>query len=309
MSKENRVMNIAAIVVTYFPDAVLLARLLDALQSEVKHIYIVDNTPAAGVDWLSAQWLAGRPAVTLHPLGDNFGIARAQNVGIELAAADGCSEVILFDQDSAPSPGMIGKLAQAKARLEQDGVQVGAVGPLLFDEKYKKYVPGIRHAGMLVRKVVPVAGASAPLEVDYLIASGALMDLATLRQVGLMREELFIDWVDIEWGLRAGHRGRRHFMIPDAVMYHSIGDDFVSAGKTNINLHNDVRNYYIVRNACYLLCDRELNWRWRLSIVGKIPLYVVFYTMFSTGKSKWNSFKLLLRACLHGFTGRVGKAF
>lgn len=303
-------MNIAAIVVTYFPDAELLARLLRALQAEGLRIYIVDNTPAGGVDWLNQEWFVARQFdLTFHPLGDNFGIAKAQNVGIALADAAGCSDVILFDQDSAPSPGMVGKLAQARKTLTDTGVQVGAVGPLLFDEKYKKYVPGIRHAGMLVRKVLPEPGARAPLAVDYLIASGALMEIAALRQVGLMREELFIDWVDIEWGLRAGHFGRKHFMIPDAVMFHSIGDDFVAAGNTNINLHNDVRNYYIVRNACYLLCDRALNWRWRLSIVGKIPMYVVFYTVFSTGKSRLKSLGLLLRACVHGFTGRVGKAF
>jgi rhamnosyltransferase len=124
-----------------------------------------------------------------------------------------------------------------------------------------------------------------------------------------MREELFIDWVDIEWGLRAENFGCKHFMIPQAVMYHSIGDEFISTGTREINLHNDVRNYYIVRNACYLLRDPSLNWRWRVNILGKIPMYLLFYSFFSTGKSRTKSFALLLRACSDGFHSRLGKAF
>jgi rhamnosyltransferase len=303
-------MNIAAIVVTYFSDVSLLERLLRSISNDVAKIYVIDNTPTAGSDWLNAAWFATAGfAVDFRALGENKGIAAAQNVGIELAMQQGFDQVILFDQDSAPSPGMIATLYGAARTLSASGNKVGAVGPLLFDEKYKKYVAGVRHSGILVRKVQLTPADVAPAPVDYLIASGALIEVEVLREVGLMREELFIDWVDIEWGLRANNFGRKHFMVPTAVMYHSIGDEFVSAGTREINLHNDVRNYYIVRNACYLLRDLSLNWRWRINILGKIPMYLVFYSLFSTGKSRIKSFRLLLRACADGFRGRVGKAF
>jgi rhamnosyltransferase len=303
-------MNIAAIVVTYFPDAKLLDRLLRSISNDVGKVYVIDNTPSAGSDWLTAEWFATAGyAVEFHALGENRGIAAAQNVGIELAIRYGFGHIILFDQDSAPSPGMIGSLYGAADALSAAGVKVGAVGPLLFDEKYKKFVAGVRHSGMFVRKVPLTPEDVDPAAVDYLIASGALISTQVLQEVGLMREELFIDWVDIEWGLRAENFGRKHFMIPAAVMYHSIGDEFVSAGTREINLHNDVRNYYIVRNACYLLSDGTLNWRWRFNIFLKIPAYLVFYSFFSTGKSRINSFRLLVRACADGFRGRVGKAF
>lgn len=303
-------MNIAAIIVTYFPDANLLSRLLRSISADVAKIYVIDNTQTSGSDWLTSEWFATNGFdVDFHALGDNRGIAAAQNVGIELAVQHGFAQVILFDQDSAPSPGMIVTLYGAACTLSSSGVKVGAVGPLLFDEKYKKYVAGIRHSGIFVRKVLPKSQDVSPVAVDYLIASGALIEIAALREVGLMREELFIDWVDIEWGLRAENFGRKHFMIPNAIMYHSIGDEFVSTGTREINLHNDVRNYYIVRNACYLLRDGALNWRWRINIFWKIPIYLMFYSFFSTGKSRAKSFLLLLRACADGFRGRLGKAF
>ena len=68
-----------------------------------------------------------------------------------------------------------------------------------------------------------------------------------------MREDLFIDWVDIEWCLRAESQGLESYIVPSAIMMHSIGDDTVRVLGRDINLHSDLRNYYMVRNATYLL--------------------------------------------------------
>lgn len=303
-------MVIAAIVVTYFPNEVLLARLLRCIGDGVKKIYVIDNTPNGNKIWLSSEWFCKSDLdVDYHPLGENYGIAKAQNIGIDFAIKDGCDHVVLFDQDSAPPGGMINNLANAELKMLAAGVKVGSVGPLFLDEKTNGYSQAIRHSGFMVHKVKITPDDSLPVIADHLIASGSLIRMSILQEVGVMREELFIDWVDIEWGLRAGSFGYQHFIIPKVVMLHSIGDEFVSFGNQQINLHSDIRNYYIVRNACYLLTDSSVNWQWRASIFFKVPRCVIFYSITTLSKKRGKTFLLLLKACSDGFLGKLGKAF
>lgn len=303
-------MIIAAIVVTYLPNELLLNRILRSICNEVKHVYVIDNTPTESVDWLSAEWLAKSGLdVGYHPLGDNFGIAKAQNVGIEFAIRDGCDHVILFDQDSAPLAGMINKLANAELKLLASGIKVGSVGPLFLDEKTNEYAPAIRHIGFMIRKIKVTPSESLPVLADYLISSGSLIRISVFQKIGVMKEELFIDWVDIEWGLRACNFCYSNFLVPEAIMLHSIGDEVTSIGNRRINLHSDIRNYYIVRNACHLLLDKSIKWQWRANIFFKIPQYVIFYSFKTLSKKRTKSFIILVRACFDGFSGRLGKAF
>lgn len=303
-------MNIAAIVVTYFPIERSLERLLHAIGDDVQQVYVVDNTPSAEPAWLHRQWFEklGSKAQFL-PLGDNFGIAKAQNVGIRAAVDAGCDHVIFFDQDSVPPPGMIGELGTAEMELLRSGIRVGSVGPTFLDEKTEEYAPAIRHAGIIIKKIKIEPNHPSPVEADYLISSGSLIRTSVLAELGGMKEELFIDWVDIEWGLRAGGLDYSHFVIPRAIMRHSIGDEFTSIGDRKINLHSDIRNYYIVRNACFLLGESSIKWQWRANIFFKIPQYVIFYSLTALSKRKGRALLMLLRACADGFAGRLGKAF
>ncbi len=301
--------KVGAIIVLYIPNPVLLERLIDSLRGEADQVFIIDNTPLGKAQFdISQDWFDCLGIRSIyHPLGDNYGIAKAQNVGIDLAIKDGYDHIILFDQDSAIPANMIQQLLAAEQSLLAESVQVGSIGPLFLDEKTGEYSKAIRHGRFFVNKIDATPMDTQPVQADYLIASGSLIRTEVLQAIGFMREDLFIDWVDIEWGLRATRLGYSHFVIPNAIMRHSIGDEFVSVGNRNINLHNDIRNYYIVRNACHLLLDAQIDQRWRMSIVFKIPLYVVFYALHS--KTQLKAFKLLIRACVDGFSGRLGKAF
>lgn len=303
-------MTIAAVVVTYLPTEAALTRLLVTLSPQVNHVIVVDNTPAASSSWLNEKWFApAGHAVSYVPLGENAGIAKAQNIGVRHALQAGCDHVIFFDQDSALPPTMLAALLAGEHALLERGERVGAVGPIFLDEKTREYSPAIRHAGMRVVRFKIAPNTELPVEADYLISSGSLIRASVLAEIGGMRDELFIDWVDIEWGLRAGHSGFKHYIIPQAVMLHSIGDEYQEVAGRKINLHNDVRNYYIVRNACYLLRDPCLKWQWRTSIFFKIPQYVFFYSFTSLSGQRGKAFLLLLRACRDGFAARLGKAF
>lgn len=300
--------TVAAVIVLFFPDEALLERLFNSLRGMVSDVFVIDNTPNDKQAWVTLSWFESRNyKVTYHPLGDNYGIAKAQNVGVELAIKNNYDHVILFDQDSAASTEMIITLLSEEQMLLANGFKVGSVGPAFIDEKTGEYAKVIRHGNFFVNRISVSNNDAKPIQADYLIASGSLIRIAVLQEVGLMRDDLFIDWVDIEWALRAGNLGYQHFVIPKAVMLHSIGDNFVDIGVRKVNLHNDIRNYYIVRNACNLVLNSVMGSRFRTNVILKIPAFILVYSIKS--KHKLMSLKLLLRACLDGFSGRLGKAF
>ncbi|MGL9750644.1 MAG: hypothetical protein ACR5LC_03620 [Symbiopectobacterium sp.] len=90
-------------------------------------------------------------------------------------------------------------------------------------------------------------------EATFIIASGCLIRMEILDRVGIMKEELFIDYIDIKWFLRAKSLGYEIFISPYAKMAHSIGDRRTSIMGRSVSVHNPIRRYYLTRNSFYLM--------------------------------------------------------
>ncbi len=294
--------RVAAIVVLFHPEIAALSQLLTSLAPQVDKVFLMDNTPGI-VDGEPPRLLYEVP-FSYHSMGGNQGIAAAQNRGIKCAMEEEFSHVLLMDQDSQPQSEMVANLLNAEANLLARSENVAVVGPVFIDEKTHQTLPVVRHSLLSVRKLCVNPGSAEPIQADYLIASGALIRISVLNRIGGMRDELFIDWVDIEWGLRARANGYQCYMVPKAVMNHNLGDATTRVLSRNIYLHSDLRNYYIVRNATYLLNLRTMGWRWRSVTLLKIPQYIVFYSIHSN--RHLYSFKLLCRAVLDGVACRMG---
>jgi len=305
-------MSVAAVIVTYFPKANLLTRVLMGLASQVDCIYVIDNTPKPVLPnqprhWLNAAWLEPFGTIHYHALEENLGIAKAQNIAIFFAFAANYQEIIFFDQDSFPPANLVDALLVARAGLENSGARVGAIGPLILDKKSNLFTPYIQASSVWVSGVNHSDNLLKPAPAEYIISSGSLISASTLQLVGLMNERLFIDWVDVEWGLRAQTHGLTNYVTPTVVMDHSIGDSYVKIGPKIIYKHNDLRNFYIVRNACYLVLYGRFKFAWHFTVLMKIPLYIFFYTWTATG-SKLRVFKVLLKGALWGVRGKLGPA-
>ena len=57
---------------------------------------------------------------------------------------------------------------------------------------------------------------------DYLIPSGCLIPMSVLDKMGGMRDDLFIDYVDIEWGLLASHHGFQSYGVCTTHKHHPL---------------------------------------------------------------------------------------
>lgn len=287
-----------AIIITYHPALEVLGELIERLASQVDKVLIVDN----GSDEPITDWNASQPTPAHHviALGENLGIAAAQNKGITWAKQQGATHVLLMDQDSLPAQDMVEKLHSALANHPR----AAAAGPRYMDTRQKNPPPFLQiRRWRLYRH--SCEGGNAVLPVDYLIASGCLIPMPVLEQVGDMRNDLFIDYVDIEWGLRAGHLGYQSYGVCSAHMEHSLGETPIVFRGRNIPLHSPLRHYYHFRNAVLLYRTAWVPLQWKCVDAWRLLLKYGFYTLYA--KPRHHHFAKMTQGLWHGLIGRAGK--
>lgn len=294
-------MKIVAVVVSYQPKLEGLGALFAALASQVDTVVVVDN----GSDGHFGSWLEKyHPSVHGIFWGFNAGVATAQNVGVDWARRQGADYVVLFDQDSLPAPDMVHYLINAVQAKQAAGCKVAAVGPRYLDERQDNPPPFIRVHGLkLLRQVCDKSNSI--VEVDYLISSGCLIPVSSLDCVGVMRESLFIDYVDIEWGLRAHHHGFQSYGVCSAHMQHSLGDQPINFFGKSIPLHSPLRHYYHFRNALLLYREAWVPLNWKLVDGWRLCLKYFFYSMFA--KPRMAHWHMMTLGVWHGLMGKTGK--
>lgn len=300
--------RVFSVVVTYLPDSNDLRALLDALLAQTAGVFVVDNTPTSDprVETLCATM--PQQALRLIRLGDNFGIARALNVGIDAALTAGATHVLLSDQDSLPAPDMVVALLDAVNNLQCTEQAVGAVGPTYTDRNtgitfpFQTRIPGKIFYGHRSPDT-----AHPTVEALTLITSGTLIPVPVLRVVGAMREDFFIDNVDIEWSHRARAAGFSLYGVGAAVMFHSMGDHALRVwyfGWRQESAYSPVRVYYRIRNFVALCRLPFISWRWKLrsgwNAVG------VIYTQTVFGQQRLAALRMAGRGLWDGLRGRMG---
>ncbi|WP_338324457.1 glycosyltransferase family 2 protein [Actinomyces oricola] len=293
-------MYVIAVVVTYQPGD--MTQLLRTLTTQCTRVIVVDNgSRPAGLERL--RQVCEQTGAGLVELGDNRGIAAAQNRGIALARSQGAECVLLSDQDSSPAPGMVDQLAAA---LKEDD-SIAAVGPLPVDDSGTGDELVYVDRGWSPKRATPAELTRLRLDVPFLIASGCLIRLAALDDVGAMREDLFIDHVDLEWGVRARNRGWRIVAVPGARLHHSLGDKTVKlpGRRQPVHLHAPVRNYYLMRNTIALVKWTGFPPRWRVRYAYWALKYGVFNALCADHRAE--RARMLQRGLVDGLRGRLGR--
>lgn len=292
--------KIAAVVVAFHPDLERLQEQFAALLPQVACVVVVNNGADDAVPMWTQQWSVDQ--VHCISLSHNMGIAHAQNQGIEWATSVGASHVLLMDHDSVPATNMVSQLMSALASLPL----AGAVGPCYTDPRRgRKTNPFIRTVGL--RQIRLSCKSHEPvLEVDHVIASGCLIPMAVLAHVGWMREDLFIDWVDVEWCLRAHFSGHSVYGVCAAHLEHRLGEEPMRFFGRDYLTHSPRRHYFQTRNALLLYREPWVPLKWKLVSAARLVLKMGFYVLVTAPRMQ--HLKNIAFGFLHGLLGRTGAA-
>jgi rhamnosyltransferase len=235
-----------------------------ASDQRVEQVLVVDN---------SSQPLALAPVSNLpvqvqhHP--ENIGIAAGIGIAIDWAVAQGYDFLWMFDQDSQPTPDCLQRLLQVYQERSRPDYPIGILGPTALDARTGEIV---RPARFLADRFegYKAPSTSEPFECDAPITSGSLLWLPTRAQVPPPDRRLFIDGVDLEYGLRLRQAGFHNLIVPRAIMYHRFGEPVTLelwGRRKIIQVYSPLRHYYICRNHTYLeLAHARGRFWWTCSI-------------------------------------------
>ncbi len=243
--------SVGAIVVTYHPDPELRDR-LTALEDQVAAVLIVDNG-STETELASIAPIIRRGVVEVTRNGRNLGLAAALNQGLAWAAERGFSWALTLDQDTTPGPAVVSEAAR------------------VFDA-FPNLRPAVIGASWDRGDCADDPGRPA----TYVITAGALHSIAAWAAIGRFREDFFIDYVDVEFCLRARSSGYAVLSACVPTISHAIGHP--KRHRTPLRSftpshHDRFRRYYITRNRVHV-------WRayWR-----REPRHVAF-DMTAAGK-------------------------
>lgn len=304
--------NVISVVVTYFPDVDALRLLVEELLDQTAVVFIVDNTDVDDDRVCEAFFrhtCFGEKLILCRLRGNN-GIATALNVGIDAAIESGATHVLLSDQDSLPHSGMVSGLLRCEAELVRQGRRVAAIGATYFDEVMGIKFPFlVQEKGAFFYAPKCASGVEPIVETVALITSGCLIRSNAFLDIGLMREELFIEYVDFEWCLRARSQGYSVFGTEYGQIQHHRGEVLLRVwrlGWRSFTGYSPLRLYYRFRNYVYILRLKHVPTRWGLyegcHCLGALYAHAFF------GFAKRKSMMAFCIGVLHGLLGKMGRA-
>ena len=296
---KDDINKIGAIVVLFEWDWDAIAPLIASLVEQVDVVCVVDNGDSASstMEWpLGVQYVA---------MGSNAGIAAAQNRGAAFLLSQACDAALLMDQDSQIPKNYVADLRNAWMTLANQNIPLSTIGAAYRDVKTDRISDGIRYNAFGLIKRIPITAVNDPIEVDYVIASGSLVSLKVWQLLGGMDEALFTYWVDIEWGLRSKHHGFYSYLLPKPLIEHSIGKKTKQIFGRKRVVHDEFRQYFILRNPLLMLRYAHLPLSMRLMtalmvFIKYAPGYIAVSMSLST------TLKNALQAIRDGLTTRGG---
>ena len=185
---------------------------------------------------------------------ENLGLAAAQNIGIKKGLELVADFFLFLDDDSSLSKNSVEFLRKEFELNPKLGI---AACHIVHNNSQKEQKYWILSRGFYKR--VRFTGGLRRLEnVNTIISSGSLISREVIEKCGLMREEYFIDYIDIEYCLRIRANGYTISVLKNAELTHKLGNTkSIQFSKllfhpTN---HSPQRRFYMIRNRI---------WTWKL---------------------------------------------
>lgn len=202
----------------------------------------------------ASEFLPGHigPQITLIQTGANIGYAAGNNVGMRFALAEGATHCWILNNDTEVERNALSSLL---ARTREDPT-IGMCGSTLvyYDRRdmvqnlaggtfnpFKGYGVGLGFGG---NPNDPVDRHQVEQQLAFVSGASMLVTREFLETVGLMSEDYFLYYEELDWAFRAKNKYRLGY-APDSVVYHKVG---ASIGTEDFGDRPPFSEYYLTRN-------------------------------------------------------------
>lgn len=246
----------------------------------------------AAFERIRGAWMA------LVDNGANLGFAGGNNPGIRLALADpSCTHVWVLNNDTVVKPDALGL---ALERMQADpGIGLCGSTLLYFDEpgkvqalggaQYSRWSGRSRHVGaFLPARDVPADGHAVERGLSYVVGAAMLASRAFVEQVGLMQEDYFLYYEEIDWATRGKARHFRLGYAPGSVVLHKEGASIgtLASGGSPLSL------YFLFRSRM------RFCWRFHRSSLPTVVWFSLLDVARLVVRRRWPQVVAALRGLL-----------
>ena len=164
------------------------------------------------------------PNVTVISFPENRGFAKGCNWGLRWAQENAYSWAFLLNNDAFVTPTTLDALMAA---IDTD---VGLLSPKIFYENQPEilwFAGGTQHPTLLEMREtgqgeLDKTSWKQTRNVDYLVGTGLLVNLTAVSKVGLLDENYFMYYEDLDWSIRLRQAGYKLRLVANAHLYHRV---------------------------------------------------------------------------------------
>jgi rhamnosyltransferase len=276
-------MNVAGVVFLYNPENDVYDNIASYID-QIDILYALDNSNKINHELVKK--LSKNKKVEYICNNENLGIAKVLNIAAEKAINLNYKYLLTMDQDSKVPPNMVENLL----KVAENQKNIGIISPL-HSNRYNTHLQFTE-----------------PLEkVTAIKTSGNLLSLSAYIKTGKFNEDLFIDYVDIEYCYRLVQSNYNVIRVNNVILEHNEAD----MSKTTLfnkqyypYNHNASRLFYKTRNMLYMRREfKDFSKQTLISylrIVAKILLFE---------KNKTEKIKMIVMGMVDYLKGKMGRKF
>ena len=204
----------------------------------------------------------GKPLLIIIKIGSNLGFAGGNNVGLRYILDRGEYEYVwLLNNDTIVEKDALAQLVIKMEYYNTNGRKVGIVGSkLLYYDKpgviqgvggiYNKWFGTGKHIGLLELDNGQYDNDTVIDNIDYVIGAAMFVSKRFLHDVGLMCEDYFLYYEEVDWSLRSRKLYYSLGYSWNSIVYHKEGG--TTGSNSMLKKKSELSDYYTIRNRILL---------------------------------------------------------
>jgi hypothetical protein len=236
---------------------------------------------------------------------ENRGFAGGNNLGIRQALEKGADYILLLNNDTIINqPDFLKKLVKAGERNKKTlptGRQVGILGPVIYEHRTDK----IHFAGGKINwlytkgRHITRNSEQRTVNTDYITGCCLLIKREVIEKIGLMPEDYFLYFEDVEWCLKARRKGFECLVVPESKIWHKVSSQAQQGSFSYIYYHTRNGLLLAKRNAPFFI--KILAYFWSFLVYLKQVVKLIFLP----SKKVWA--RAIMRGIGDFYKGKFGK--
>ena len=224
----------------------------------------------------------------------NLGFAGGCNVGIKEAAKRGASYVLLLNNDTVVDKSFLTELV----KTAEANKKIGVLGSVIYEYKSKKIHSAGGKINWLYTKGHHISSIST-ISTNYVTGACLLIKKEVVEKIGLMNEDYFLYFEDVDWCLKARQAGYKCLVEPKSVIWHKVSSSTVAESFSYI--------YYHTRNGLLLAKNNAPFLIKYLAYLQSIYIFIkqVIKFILMPKKRKWA--KAMMKGIGDFYKGKFGK--